>query len=45
MCNEGALIAARTDSAEVTLQNFEAAIERVIAGVYMNFVLVMALQK
>lgn len=32
VCNEAALLAARTLSNEVTLKNFEAAIERVIAG-------------
>lgn len=31
-CNEGALIAARTNAKAVTLQHFEQAIERVIAG-------------
>ena len=32
VCNEGALIAARRDAKEVTLVDFEAAVDRVIGG-------------
>ena len=33
VCNEGAIIAARTDASDVTLTNFEMATERVLAGI------------
>ena len=32
VCNEAALIAARTDETQVTMDNFEAAIDRIIGG-------------
>ena len=34
VCNEAALIAARYLASDVKLEHFEAAIERVVAGVY-----------
>ena len=36
VCNEAALIAARLGQEHVTMENFEAAVERVIGGVFCS---------
>ncbi|KAK3920457.1 AFG3-like protein 2 [Frankliniella fusca] len=45
VCNEAALIAARTLSDDITIKNFEAAIERVIAGLERKTVVLQPEEK
>lgn len=45
VCNEAALIAARTLSEDITIKNFEAAIERVIAGLERKTVVLQPEEK
>ena len=45
VCNEAALIAARSLSDDITIKNFEAAIERVIAGLERKTVVLQPEEK
>ncbi|MCI48866.1 ATP-dependent zinc metalloprotease FTSH 10 mitochondrial-like, partial [Trifolium medium] len=45
VCNEAALFAARTEEAQVTMDDFEAAIDRIIGGLEKKNMVISKLQR